>query len=235
MCASPSVRDQPAALRQLKLLVVVLVLSNLALGGFSFYVLRTLDQNYSELILGAVPLLNDLQGLTAQSVETMRETGPALFNTPANERAAAVQRTELAITADRRLRTAILNRPWRSSLDTTLSVLKVAGENFTKIATDVVHRYATGETAEATRLRDERLRPAFAQYLDATTKAADILEAESLKASEALSVQAGSTSKWVLGAASWPIALLAGLLALTAIFVVVLMVLFRGREMSDMP
>ena len=39
----------------------------------------------------------------------------------------------------------------------------------------------------------------------------------------------------LLGIASWPIVVLAGLLLLTALFVVVLMVLFRGREMSDTP
>jgi hypothetical protein len=39
----------------------------------------------------------------------------------------------------------------------------------------------------------------------------------------------------LLGLAGWPVVLLVGLLLLTAIFVLVLMVLFRGREMSDMP
>lgn len=39
----------------------------------------------------------------------------------------------------------------------------------------------------------------------------------------------------VLGCASWPVIVLVTLLVLTAVFVVVLMVLFRGREMSDGP
>lgn len=227
--------EHVATLRQLKLLVLVLVLSNLGLGGFSFYLLRTIDRNYTELISGTVPLLNDLQTLTAKSVDAMRETGSALFNAPPAERAAAVQHSEIALAGDRRLRAAILNRPRQPALDSSLAALKAAGENFTGTAGEVVRQFAAGEIDAANRLREEALRPAFARYLEAATKAADLLEAESLKKSHVLSAKTGSVANMMLGVASWPVVLLVGLLALTAVFVLVLMVLFRGREMSDMP
>ena len=42
-----SPNEHTATLRQLKLLVVVLVLSNVGLGIFSFLLLRRLDRQYS--------------------------------------------------------------------------------------------------------------------------------------------------------------------------------------------
>src|SRR5205814_8803362 len=76
---SSSLHDQSSTLRQLKLLVVVLVLSNIGLGIFSFYLLRSVDRTYSDLIDRSVPVLNDLQTLTALAVRAMRGTHPTLF------------------------------------------------------------------------------------------------------------------------------------------------------------
>ena len=66
-------------LRQLKLLVMVLIISNVALGAYGFYLLRTIDRNYSALIDQSVPILNRLQTLTAGASDAMRSTNPDLL------------------------------------------------------------------------------------------------------------------------------------------------------------
>jgi hypothetical protein len=66
--ASADRRDQSSAVRNLKLLDVVLLLSNVGLGVLSFFLLRAVDERYPDLLDHTVPLLNDLQTLTAKSV-----------------------------------------------------------------------------------------------------------------------------------------------------------------------
>ena len=183
---------------QLKLLVVLLVLSNIGLGAFSFYLLREIDHTYSDLFDRSVPVLNDLQSLTAQAVGAMRNANAAQ-PTSGNVRRAA------------------------------------AGEAFTRIGEQVVAEFAADRVSEATRIRDEILRPAFERYLTATTKLSDVVEAASTRVNDAVSARASNFSRILLGIGSWPVILLGGLLLLTLVFVVVLMVLFLGREMSDMP
>ena len=55
--SQPDRRDQSSTVRTLKLLLMMLVFSNVALGVFSFYLLRSMDRRYSDLIEHAVPLL----------------------------------------------------------------------------------------------------------------------------------------------------------------------------------
>ncbi|MEY4941254.1 MAG: hypothetical protein RIQ93_2989, partial [Verrucomicrobiota bacterium] len=61
-------------LRQLKFLIVALTLSNMGLGLFSFFLLRSLNRDYSQLLGQSVSQLNRFQTLTARSVDAMRAT-----------------------------------------------------------------------------------------------------------------------------------------------------------------
>src|SRR4051812_15169389 len=85
--------DQSAAtLRQLKLVVILLVVSNIGLGVFSFYLLRTLDRRYSSLIGDTVPILADLRELTADVADAHRANGRIFLNAPKEKRLALAQR-----------------------------------------------------------------------------------------------------------------------------------------------
>lgn len=232
--ASSSFNDHSATVRQLKALVVVLVLSNIGLGVFAFYLLRAMDRQYSDLIGRSVPVLNSLQTLTARSMQAMRATNPVQFEGESARRGSLLQQAKAALEADRELRSEILKSDWVGA-SAERAQLQAAGESFTKTGSDVIGHYAAGRTAEAARLREGELRGIFDRYIAATTKAADVIEADSQRINDHVSARTGSMAKWVLGVASWPIVALLGLLLLTAVFVLVLMVLFRGREMSDMP
>lgn len=233
--ATGSFHDQTTTLRQLKVLVAVLVLSNIGLGLFSVYLLRTLDRSYSDLIDHSVPALSNLQTLTAASAEALRGTGPTLFSATGGQRPAVLQHARAALDRDRDLRLRLLGSESFSVAPDVRQELQAAGGAFRMSAVEVLNLVAAGQAAEAARVRENTLRPAFDRYLGAITKAADLLETDSLKANRKLTVKTSSRAVVLLGIASWPVIILGVLLLLTAVFVIVLMVLFRGREMSDMP
>ena len=227
--------NQYATVRQLKLLVIVLVFSNIGLGAVSFYLLREIDRTYSTLFDQSVPVLSDLQTLTARAVGAMRGTNGAMLMGPAGAKAEPLERARAEFQADLKLRQKLLKAEWLPGSEQARTEFQVAGDEFSDAGTEVMAAFAAGRNQEAEKIRDEKLRPAFERYLDKTTRLSDVVEAVTGRANDAVSVRAGRFSNIMLGLASWPVLLLIGLLLLTAIFVVVLMVLFRGREMSDMP
>jgi hypothetical protein len=233
--ASSSSHEPSSTIRQLKLLVVVLVLSNIGLGIFGFYLLRSVDRTYSDLIDQSVPVLNDLQTLTALAVSGMRGTNPRLFTDTGGNREEIIEASRAALANDRALRNKLLQVEWVTGENAERAHFRVAGEAFSRTATQVLADYAAGEDPIGVRRRDDQLRPEFDRYLSAITRAADVLQAESSRQNSSLSARAGSVSTMVPGIASWPVILLLGLLTLTAIFVLVLMMLFRGREMNGLP
>src|SRR5690348_14912380 len=93
-----------SSLRQLKWLVVLLILSNVGLGIFGFIALRTIDRRYSELMDRSVPLLNSLQTLTARSVDAMKSTGPAIFEAASEQQADAISVSREVLGAESELR-----------------------------------------------------------------------------------------------------------------------------------
>ncbi len=232
---SPNLSDQNSTVRQLKLLVLILVLSNIGLGAFSFYLLRTLDRNYSDLFDRSVPVLSDLQALTAKAISAMRSSNFAQLAAQSVPPPALLEQGRSAFLADRMLRETLLKAEWLSGSETERNEFRAAGDAFSKAGEEVLAAVAARPVAQATTLREERLRPAFERYVSALTKLSDVVETISARAGDAVSARTGSLSNVVLGIASWPVLLLAALLLLTGIFVLVLMVLFRGREMSDMP
>jgi hypothetical protein len=230
-----SAHDQSATLRQLKLLVVLLVISNVGLGLFAFYLLRSTDARYTEILSRSIPALSDLRGVSFRLTDLMRSTSLPLLTSTEEQRPQAIRRAQAAIAADRELREKLLLEIWLIGSADNRSAIQRAGDKVDTIAIRVIEIVQAGNIAEATKFRDQTLRPAFDEYLESIGKAADAVEDASLKANDDISARISSMSAVVLGIAGWPVIVLIALLVLTAVFVVVLMVLFRAREMSDMP
>ena len=230
-----SVSDQTGSLRNLKRLVVLLVVSNIAMGIFGVYLLRAVDKRYSELLNRSVPVMNDLQGVTAQSAMAMISIGPTLFNAPAKTRADLLQRAQQAIKQDRDERTRVLANDRLPSFPEGSVALRQSGDAFTENSLAVLKLFADGKVEEAGRLRAEGVRPAFERYLEEVTKLADVLETESQRTNADYTARTSSLSTVMLGLASWPLVILGGLLILVAVLVVAMMVAFRGKDLADAP
>lgn len=113
--------------------------------------------------------------------------------------------------------------------------LQSVGDRFSDSARELIGLLEAGRMSEAARYREDIVRGLFERYVVVITKSADLVQDESLRLSGSLTDNTDHMSNLVLGIASWPVLLLGGLLVLTAGFVVVLMILFRGREMNDVP
>ncbi len=220
-----------STLRQLKFLVVVLIVSNLVLGFFGVHLLRDVDRKYSALIEQAVPSLNELQTLTALSMEAMRNTNPTLFVAPAQGRAEMVTRARAALDRDRDMRKHALQREWLSVKGDDRPNLEESGQAFSRTAAQVVNLIESGDATGAARLREQSLRPVFDRYIADTTKTTDILEAESLRSNDRLTTQTGSMSHMLIGLAGWPVMfiVLFFLIALIFVLTVLLKVLILRR------
>jgi hypothetical protein len=180
----------------------------------------------------SVPVLNDMQELTVRIVQAMRATNPAQIQGVVAESEMRA-RGQKSLAQERVLRERILASEWVASADAERKELEIAANDFIRIATDVLNKFIAGDTTEATQLRDEHLRPAFDRYLFVVTRTSDVIESDSRQANSVATARTGNLSTVVLGIASWPLFLVAGVLLMTAIFVLLLMVLFRGREMTD--
>lgn len=227
--------DHASSLRNLKLLVVVLAASNILIGAFSVYLLRGVDRRYSELIDHTAPVLNDLQTSTAKAGEAMRQTNPAFFTVSADKIPSAVKRGRTALDADRALRSKLLSAEWLPETSAKRTEFRQSGEAFTQAGNKVLDLFAAGQGVEADRVREAVLRPAFERYQNATTKVADLLLDESKVTNDNFTARTSRLSTIVLSVASWPVLVLVLLLLVTAIFVVVMMIAFRGKDLADAP
>jgi len=235
MPSTSTTSEQTASVRNLKRVIVALILSNLGLGLFSVYLLRAMDRRYSELLNRSVPALNDLQTLTAQAVAVMRGTGPTLLNGPVNDGQALVQSAQDALKRDRELRNRLLGEEWMASTPDGKEDFQKAGDEFTQTSSEVLKLFSEGKIEQARRTRDGIVRAAFDHYVNATTKVADFLQKESQRTNLDFSAKTNSISTIILSLASWPLLVFGVLLLLVVVLVIAMMVAFRGKDMADAP
>jgi hypothetical protein len=217
--------SQQAALRQLKILVLILIISNVGLGIFSVYLLRGVDRKYSILINQTVPSISELQTLTAWSIEAMRGTNPVLFQDSTGSAAEIAQHSRSAAEHERDLRGHALQRAWFLQKAAERIALHETGDAFTRESLVVLQLLEAGRKAEALQERETSLRPAFDRYVRCLTTTTDLLEAEGLRSNGRLTEQTGSMSHMMLGVATWPV-MVVGLFFLIAM-IYVLGVLFK--------
>ena len=229
----PRPRSPASTLRQLKLLVALLILSNVAIGAFGFYSLRAIDGKYSKLIDQTVPALDELERLTASSVETMRSTNPSLYTESANSRAEMVTRARAALAHNQDLCQHILRREWglNSDQDERQS-LRNAGDTFNRTAAQVIDLIAAGQTADANQARETSMRSAFERYLAAAAKSADLLQAECLRTSQTLSARTGSISNIMLGVAGWPVFMLIAFMVAVLVMILLIRIFLVNNQES---
>jgi hypothetical protein len=217
----------------LKVLVAVLVVSNLFTGILSVYLLCTLDHRYHDLIVQSAPVLNDLQTATATAAGAMRRTDPVFFGPTEDKITSGVKAALVAIEEDQSVRLSLMNKPWLPSSTGERGKVAAAGQEFTRLAGKVVSLFSSGRKDEAVSVRETELRPVFERYQVVTTDVADRLLDETTRLSENYSSESKFSSQVMLSVASWPVLLGAALLLATLVFVVSLLVLFRVRESAD--
>jgi hypothetical protein len=232
---SAPTHDQASSVRNLKLLVLLLAASNILIGAFSVYLLRGVDHRYSELVGHSVPALNDLRELMSDTVAAMRATNPRYFSGPGADPAQALQTARQRLAVEQKFRGGTLSDPATTGNTEDHEAIHKFGDEFERRAVEIAQSYGSASIVDITRQRDEKLLPVFDQYIAAIGKAADRIEAESLSTSKVYTSRTNTLSTIVLSVASWPVLVLALLLFVTAVFVIVMMIAFRGKDLADAP
>ena len=212
--------DPRSIIRQLKILVALLIISNIALGVFGFWLLRNIDRNYSALIDQSVPTLTRLQNLTAAASETMRSTNPVLLDHPDAQPSEIARAARDTIGHDTELRQELLSRDWVKNAQSGQTDIRAAGEAFDRAAADTVQLLEANQITEAQKHRETVLRPAYNRYVTVTSQASQSLRTSSLRESNSLTLHVASVSKMILGIASWPLIILGAFLLFVLLFVI---------------
>ncbi len=215
------------AVRRLKALVILLIISNLALGLIAFYYLRAIDRKYSDLIGRTVPALNDLQELTTVTMQVMHNTNPETFGSATPGQIAA--RVETGISRDHELRGEILKFQWPANDASQRRNLRETGDQFDQQLGQLIVLFRSGRTTEATQSREQTLRPDFDRYVAATSRAADLFQAQTLKASNGFTARTLSISNFMLGFATWPLIALCLIFLVTSALALALLFLFDRK------
>ena len=235
MTASPvtTTEHTQSLVRQLKLLVIVLIFSNIALGTFGFFFLRNIDRKYSALIEQSIPTLHALQNLTVKASQAMRSTNPDLLADSKTTPAEIAKRAHAAIEQEVELREQILERDWIPNAHQERANVRNSGLAFEHTAAEMIPLLEANQAAEADKFRESKLRPVYNRYVSATTEAAELLQSASMNTRNNLSIRSGNLSKVMLGLASWPIMILGTFLLFTALFVITVLIrvtLFREEH-----
>ncbi len=233
LASSPN--DQASTLRNLKLLVILLAASNILVGAISVYLLRAVDTRYSELIERTVPALNDLRELMTDTITTMRSTNPILLEKPGANRPGLMEAMHAALTTEQKFRTDLLTGAGLTHQPVDRSSLQKAGEAWENEVIGIIQLYPVSSAAEIAHERETKLRPAFEDYMGAIAKASDSVESIGLTSNKDFTAKTNTLSTIVLGVASWPVLLLLALLLLTVVFVIAMMIAFRGKDLADTP
>lgn len=231
--------DTTGTVKRLRFLVVVLLLSNVALGLVSFYFLRSIDQAYTQLIDRSLPTLNHLRGVATEAASITRSLTFA--------QSAAAGEKRQAYEAKARQSLQLCTSHFRESLEELKS--QIGAEDLQRLQhtwRDFEER--TGKTLEAvvqsgdaktvagefSRMLRE-LRMAQEELMARVSQASDAVAQSNLKQSDAVANSAEQHRKILLGLGGWPIAALAVIASIVAIVLLTMVILAYRLGQVDEP
>ncbi len=226
---SKTSRNFSIKLAKRELLFAIVFASYIGSIVCNFYLLKEIDRNYSELIDHSVPVLRELNNVTASAAYAIHQTYPRLFDEKAPGRIEALQRARAALTDETLTRIRFLQSDFSGISLGEMTELKEVGEEFSRIGNNVVKLYAEENLKEAELYRERELRPALERYIAATKMMADKISDIGEKSSDQITEKTRRMSLSVLGFASWPaIALLLIFIVLLSLGLVVLFIMFKA-------
>ncbi len=222
-------------LRRLKVLAVLLVLSNLILGGVSVHLIRRLNQQYSTLVESSMGGLSEVRGAGRQASLVFRTTVAALVTDDPTECSAEIGRARGAEMEGRKLREAILAMDvFRQNTELRLEY-EAVGKEFDAVVDDLLPRITADDTAARERVRFMKLESLYDRFTTVNSRISDSLGSRAGELSTTYSSQTNRETMAIIGFAGWPLVLAAGLVFLTAIVVLVMILAFRREIAADEP
>jgi len=208
--------DVSVGVQRLKLLIGILVVSNLVLGVLSFRFLVTLDTDYNELIDRSLPTINHLRGMTSESSVTHRSLTFALSAQQPDRRAGYLKTAEQALAKEERH-----VRDVTPVLDAELGAetgarLKKAHDLYYTQSLALVALLREGKRQEAGD-RVHEMREALDAFMTTVADIADAFAQRSQDEGDLVSANVRTRGTIMLGLGGWPLAIAAALTLLIAV------------------
>ena len=225
--ASSPVNPSPGLIRRLKLALVIMVVSNLSLGCFSVYLLRTLDASYSGLLDRSLPLMTGLRQLTKETVSMQRHVLASLVAQDPVQRADAKAKLKESTEKQHRLLDSLLRSAEFAARPELSAAMRGAAQTYETGLVSFDRELKSGNWKAADQVRNEILRPTIASYLSLIDQAAVAVEASSQSINEDYSNQVRTHSTILLGLASWPLMVAFIVTLVVAVIIAVLVFVYR--------
>lgn len=227
LSASSLAHPSPGLIRRLKLALLIMVVSNLTLGCFSVYLLRTLDAGYSGLLDHSLPLMTGLRQLTKETVSMQRHVLGSLVAQDPVQRADANAKLKESTEKQHRLLDNLLRSPEFAARPELSAALRRVAQTYETGLVSFDRELKAGNWKAADQVRNEILRPTIASYLSLIDQAAVAVEASSQSINDEYSDRVRTNSTILLGLASWPL-MVAGIITfVVAVIVGVLVFVYR--------
>ena len=233
--AKTSGSEAGATLRRLKLLAVVLVLSNLVVGAFSVYLIRRADRDYSALIDQTVPVLYQVRTVGGAGGRVFRGLIAGLVADDPVKCAAAIAQVKESLARGQQLRAQLIQTDFLRENPELVRELVESGRGYDQVAADILPRVTPQNTAEDERDRLEELQVVNARYSAALEKISTELVERARVTSDAYTARSHNRSAMLLGLAGWPFLAAALIAIVTMVVVVVMLFVFRQAGPGDGP
>lgn len=197
----------------------------------NFYLLGEVDRNYSALIDHSVPVLNQLNRVTASAAYAMHKTYPPLFAENGPVRIEALENAKAALAEEQTCRSSFLKEGFSGLEKPVTAELRAIGTDYSRFGQEIIRLYAADQLADANQLREREFRPALERYLGATKELADRISQIGEKTNDELSFQSHRSSLVILSLAGWPVLVLSGIfITLVSLGLVLLLIMFKASR-----
>jgi hypothetical protein len=224
-----------AAMGRLKRLAVLLIILCFLLGGFCAYLIRAVNREYSALVGQSLGTIGELHKLTRHALSAQRAILATLVGDDVDNLEALARRVETELVGGRRAREEIRTSAALARSADLARAIDEQGRAYEATVGDVLKLLAVGNTAEANRLRHDKARVALDLYLKSIEEAAQVVEAGSLKNSEAYAARVRSHSAIVFGLAGLPVLFMAAIAATVVAVLVTMWLVMRRAGFEEGP
>ncbi len=219
---------QPAKLTGRDVLIAFICVLYLASIIGNFYLLRKMDRDYSDLIDHSVPVLNQLNKVTASAAYAMHATYPTLFAESAPKRVDSLKMAREALANEMKFRAELFNTNGMGVEVTDMAELQSAGSDFSRIGNEIVGLYTENRSAEANTLREQKFRPALERYLAATKVLSNTVSRLGEESNSQITVKTKKSSLAILSLGGWPVVIFLGVvLSISALLMMLMFIMAK--------
>jgi len=224
-----------ASIRRLRILALILAVSNLLLGGFSAYLLQSTDKAYSELIDRMLPVLNQVRSTGRNAASAYLDVIASLVTVDPVKCAVDLNWAKKSLEDGRLAREAVLTSEFLKGDPALSAELEENGVAYETAMKALFPRVTAENTTDRERDTLEQLQAIYEKYHDTIARTISAIEKQTEATSDQYTRQTKSRSIFVIGFGSWPLGIIAGIMALAIVVILGMAVAYYRAGAGDGP